>query len=310
MPVPQQYTYPRYLRSKRTVDDRALNRDVMEAVLAGLPSDRPVRIAELGGGVGTMVDRLIETGRISNADYVLVDTQAEFLEDANTLAAQWRQGLTRNLTTAVPGVSFEVSTRHVPLEDWIAREDSTFDLIIAHAVLDLVDVETVLPRLFERLAPSGVFWPTINFDGETIFMPKDPRDGALMDAYHLSMDERVRDGRPSGSSTAGRELFGHIRAAGGSIVRAGSSDWVVFSGTDGYESDEAYFAHHIIHTVEQELGTHPTLADSVRGWGELRHAQVESGELVYIAHQLDFAVCRGDAEAGVVSASSTPATDT
>lgn len=293
MSIPQQYTYPRYLRSKRTVDDRALNRDVMETVLSSLPTDRPVRIAELGGGVGTMVDRLIETGRIRNADYLLVDTESEFLDEARGLASQWKQGLTRNVTTPTPDVSFDVSTQHAPLEDWVREGDSTFDLIIAHAVLDLVDVQAVLPRLLGRLGGDGVFWPTINFDGETIFMPKDPRDGALMDAYHLSMDERIRDGKPAGSSTAGRELFGHIRAAGGSLVRAGSSDWVVFGGASGYEGDEAYFAHHIIHTVEQELGTHPTLASSVRGWGELRHAQVESGELVYIAHQLDFAVRRG-----------------
>ncbi|MBV1862533.1 MAG: class I SAM-dependent methyltransferase [Nannocystaceae bacterium] len=294
MPVPQQYTYPRYLRSKRTVDDRALNRDVMDTVLASLPTDRAVRIAELGGGVGTMVDRLIETGGISKADYLLVDTQAEFLDEAKTIAPRWRQGLTRNLPSPAPGVSFDVETRHAPLEDWLVQDGDTYDLIIAHAVLDLVDVKAVLPRLFQRLAEGGLFWPTINFDGETIFMPKDPRDHSLMDAYHLSMDERVRDGQPAGSSTAGRELFGHIRAAGGSIVRAGSSDWVVFSEASGYEADEAYFAHHIIHTVEQELDTHPTLASAVRGWGELRHAQVESRELVYIAHQLDFAVGRAD----------------
>ncbi|MGH1345293.1 MAG: class I SAM-dependent methyltransferase [Nannocystales bacterium] len=295
MPVPEQYTYPRYLRAKRTVDDRALNRDVMETVLAGLPSDRPAQIAELGGGVGTMVDRLIETKRISRADYVIVDTEAEFLEEAQSLAPQWRQGLTRHTTSpaAAAAVSFDVTTRHAPLEDWLTQGDETFDLIIAHAVLDLVDVKAVLPRLLQRLAPKGVFWPTINFDGETIFLPKDPADRPLMDAYHLSMDERVRDGQPAGSSTAGRELFGHIRASGGSILRAGSSDWVVFGDAEGYEADEAYFAHHIIHTVEQELRAHPQLGDSVRGWGELRHAQVESGELVYIAHQLDFAVRRG-----------------
>lgn len=294
MPIPEQYTYPRYLRSKRTVDDRALNRDVMETVLTNLPTDRPVRIAELGGGVGTMVDRLIETGRISAAQYVIVDVEAEFLAEARGLAPQWQQGRTRNTQTPMAGVSFEVSTQHAPLEDWVGQDDSTFDLIIAHAVLDLVNVQDVLPGLLQRLHPGGVFWPTINFDGETIFMPKDPRDGALMDAYHLSMDERVRDGQPAGSSTAGRELFVHIRAAGGSIVRAGSSDWVVFGDDSGYEADEAYFAHHIIHTVEEELRTHPTLGASIPGWGELRHAQVESGELVYIAHQLDFAVRRSD----------------
>ncbi len=270
-----------------------MNRDVMQTVLASLPTERPVRIAELGGGVGTMVDRLIETGSIPEAHYLIVDTEAEFLEEARTLAPQWQQGRTRSTQIPTPGVCFEVSTRHALLEDWLHEDDSVFDLIIAHAVLDLVDTKDILPRLLQRLAPQGVFWPTINFDGETIFMPKDPRDAALMDAYHRSMDERTRDGQAAGSSTAGRELFGHIRAAGGIIVRAGSSDWVVFGDASGYEADEAYFVHHIIHTVEQELGTHPTLGASVAGWGELRHAQVESGELVYIAHQLDFAVRRG-----------------
>ncbi len=311
MSVPRQYTYPRYLRAKRTVDDRALNRDVMDAVIASLPTDRTVRIAELGGGVGTMVDRLIEAGRIPSAEYLLVDTAADFLEEAQALAPRWKQGLTRNTTEAARGVSFEVSTQHTPLEEWLHHDAHTFDLIIAHAVLDLVDVQAVLPRVLERLADDGVFWPTINFDGDTIFMPKEATDGPLMDAYHRSMDERVRDGKPSGSSTAGRELFVHIRAAGGSIVRAGSSDWVVFADESGYQGDEAYVAHHIIHTVEQELGDHPRLAQSVRDWGARRHAQVESGELVYIAHQLDFAVRRSGPTAGrPLTASSTPADDT
>ena len=293
MPVPSRYTYPRYLRSKRTVDDRALNRGVMEAVFGRLPTTRPARIAELGGGVGTMVDRLIESRRITHANYLIVDAEPEFLAEADALAPRWKEGRTRTHDRPNEGISFEVSTHHGRLEDWLVEQDSHYDLIIAHAVLDLVDVSRVLPRLIARLDEGGVFWPTINFDGDTIFMPKDPRDRALIDAYHLSMDERTRDGEPAGSSTAGRELFGQIREAGGSIVAAGSSDWVVFGDSSGYFGDEAYFVHHIIHTVEQELMSHATLDDPVRQWGRLRHAQVESGELVYIAHQLDFAVCRG-----------------
>lgn len=290
MPVPAQYTLDRYLRSKRTVDDRALNRDVMDVVLSSLPTDRPVRIAELGGGVGTMVDRLVGTGRIARANYVLVDMDAQLLEEASALVPAWRRGRARGADTPAPGVSFEVSTVHERLEDWLEHAEGPFDLLIAHAVLDLVDVPTVLPRLLERLGEDGVFWPTINFDGDTIFVPKDPRDGALMDAYHRSMDQRARDGKPAGSSTAGRELFEQIREAGGSIVRAGSSDWVVYGDGSGYPADEAYFVHHIIHFVEQELKRVPELAGVVQEWGALRHAQVESGTLVYISHQLDFAV--------------------
>lgn len=284
MTIPEQYTYPRYLRSKRTVDDRALNRDVMEAVLSALPTSRPVRVAELGGGVGTMVDRLIETGRIAEAQYVIVDAEATFLTEAQELAPRWKEGRSRNATCKA--TSFDVTTRHARLEDWAIEDGDRYDLIIAHAVLDLVDVRAVLPRLLGRLSEGGLFWPTINFDGDTIFMPKDPRDAALMDAYHASMDART------GSSTAGREMFEHIREAGGTIVRAGSSDWVVFGNGGGYLEDEAYFVHHILHTVEEELKTHPQLGEAVLAWGRERHAQVERGELVYIAHQLDFAVGR------------------
>ncbi|MEM6293950.1 MAG: class I SAM-dependent methyltransferase [Myxococcota bacterium] len=278
------YSYARYLRAKRTVDDRALNRGVMDAALQRLPQDRPVRIAELGGGVGTMVDRLVECSRITQAQYVLVDVEAPFLDEAKTRVDGWARGETRH--GAREGVSFDVRTRHARIEDWVDDPGGTYDLIIAHAVLDLVDVPTVLPRLLATLTDGGTFWTTINFDGNTIFMPRDPRDVPIIDAYHQSMDDR------DGSSTAGRELFGHIHAAGGTVVRSGSSSWVVHPGGAGYEGDEAYFVHHIVHTVEQELGEHPQLGPDVQAWGTKRHAQIDANELVYIAHQLDFAVGR------------------
>ena len=278
------YSYARYLRAKRTVDDRALNGGVMGAALNRLPRDRPVRIVELGGGVGTMVDRLVESNRIDRAEYLLVDVEAPFLEEANTRIDGWARGQTRHGQRE--GVSFDVRTRRARIEDWVDDPGDSFDLIIAHAVLDLVDVPPVLPRLLATLTEGGTFWTTINFDGDTIFVPKDPRDGPILDAYHQSMDDR------DGSSTAGRELFEHIRSAGGTVLRAGSSDWVVHPDASGYKGDEAYFVHHIVHTVEQELGEHPQLGPDVHAWGAKRHAQVDANELVYIAHQLDFAVGR------------------
>ena len=73
----RQYSYARYLRSKRTVDDRALNRAVMDTAVGALDTSRCLEVAELGGGVGTMVDRLMADGRISSANYVLVRAGAE-----------------------------------------------------------------------------------------------------------------------------------------------------------------------------------------------------------------------------------------
>ena len=107
--------------------------------------------------------------------------------------------------------------------------------------------------------------------------------------YHRTMDTRRRQGRPSGSSRTGRRLFGRLKEAGARLIAAGSSDWVVFPGPDGYPGDEAYFLHFIIDTIGRALHGHPELAGSrFQAWIAQRHRQIEAQELIYIAHQLDF----------------------
>jgi hypothetical protein len=103
------------------------------------------------------------------------------------------------------------------------------------------------------------------------------------------MDQRITAGRLSGDSRTGRHLFDHLRAAGAELLDAGGSDWVVFAGPNGYPGDEAYFLHFILHTIHSALEGHPDL-DAARfaDWIARRHAQVDQGGLVYIAHQLDF----------------------
>jgi hypothetical protein len=103
------------------------------------------------------------------------------------------------------------------------------------------------------------------------------------------MDQRVIAGQPSGDSRTGRHLFQQLRTAGIELLEAGSSDWVVFAGPNGYRGDEAYFLHHIIHTIDLALRDHAQLeARRFSTWIAQRHAQVEQGSLVFIAHQLDF----------------------
>ncbi|MFM8320898.1 MAG: class I SAM-dependent methyltransferase, partial [Chloroflexota bacterium] len=181
----------------------------------------------------------------------------------------------------------------IDLFEFLEREPGgrCWDLLVAHAFLDLMDIPSTLPRLFERLAPGGRFYFTINFDGATLLEPAiDPAfDEQVERLYHATMDRRVIDGRPSGDSRSGRHLFQHLKQAGAEILAAGPSDWVVFSGPQGYPADEAYFLHFILHTMQQALAEHPELDPGrLAGWMAERHAQVERGELVYIAHQLDF----------------------
>jgi hypothetical protein len=110
-----------------------------------------------------------------------------------------------------------------------------------------------------------------------------------MQAYHRDMDERFRYGRPAGESRTGRRLFHYLRAAGAPALAAGSSDWVVSAGPDGnYPGDEAYFLGSILDTIENALRNRVEPAD-LADWLAERRRQLAAGELVYIAHQLDFA---------------------
>lgn len=110
--------------------------------------------------------------------------------------------------------------------------------------------------------------------------------------YHQTMDERTANDQVSGDSMTGRHLFENARNNGLDILEAGSSDWTVFAGEDGYRQDEAYFLHFIIHTMYLALKSRPEIDEiKFRDWIVKRHSQVEKRELVYIAHQVDI-LCR------------------
>ena len=202
------------------------------------------------------------------------------------------RGVRRGHALLDPGPGRPDNFEAADLFDFLDREPgkSAWDLLVAHAVLDLIDLPTALPRLLSRLASGGLFYFSLNFDGATIFEPPiDPDLDALIEAlYHRTMDTRRCRGRPSGSSRTGRRLFGRLKAAGARVVAAGSSDWVVFPGPDGYPGDEAYFLHFIIDTIGRALHGHPELdRGRFQAWIAQRHRQIEARELIYVAHQLD-----------------------
>jgi hypothetical protein len=92
-----------------------------------------------------------------------------------------------------------------------------------------------------------------------------------------------------GDSRAGRHLFSHLRTAGAQVLAAGASDWVVHAMNGTYPADEAYFLHFILHFFEESLTGHAELdAFAFANWLKEHRAQIERGELVYIAHQMDF----------------------
>jgi SAM-dependent methyltransferase len=289
------FDYARYLAAKTTVDDRALNRQVVGELRRLVPGDAP-RVLEVGAGLGTMVARLLDWGVVGAGEYVLLDADRQLLACSRQWLRDWAAARGMGSDLLPDGLrvgDLRVRLVHAELGDYLDDAHGELaDVLIANAVLDLVDVPAVLPGLLRLLVPGGVYWFTINYDGASIFAPGHAHDDQVMRAYHRDMDERIRYGRPAGESRTGRSLFHHLRDAGAPALAAGSSDWVVYPAPDGsYPANEAYFLRSILTTIRDALRDRPDRVEPavLADWLAVRCRQLAAGELVYIAHQLDFA---------------------
>ncbi len=287
------YSNVRYLLAKQPIDDRAINRQVLAALERELGhASTAIRVLELGAGVGTMVSRLADWGVLGRAQYTLIDRDAESLASARQHLEAWgtlSQSSANAIRIEKGGAVLDVEFVRTDLFDFLtaARDAPPYDLVIANAVLDLTELGATLPRIWQAQRPGSLFWFTINFDGETIFLPELGLDEHVMRLYHESMGPNAA-GTRSGHSQTGRKLMEAIPASGASLLAAGGSDWVVFPQARAYPGDEAYFLHHIVDTVRSALIENPELErGAFKAWVAARHAQIEGAELVYIAHQLD-----------------------
>jgi SAM-dependent methyltransferase len=286
--------YARYLAAKTTVDDRALNGHVLAELRRLMPAGAH-RVLEVGAGLGTMVARLIDWGVVGSGEYILLDNDRPLLDHSRRWLRDWAAARCLPSDLLPDGLQvgdLRVRLVHAELGGYLETGHGALaDVLIANAVLDLVDVPAILPGLLRLLVPGGVYWFTINYDGESIFVPGHPHDDLVMQAYHRDMDERVRYGRPAGASRTGRQLFHQLRAAGAPALAAGSSDWVVSAGPDGnYHDDEAHFLRSILSTIRDALRSRQDWVGpaDLAGWLAVRRKQLAAGELVYVAHQLDF----------------------
>ena len=288
------FDYARYLAAKTTVDDRALNRQVLAELGRLMPAGAP-RVLEVGAGLGTMVARLMDWDAIVAGEYILLDADRQLLDGSRRWLRDWAAARGLRCDPLPDGLrvgDLRVRLLHAELGSYLeAAHGAPADVLIANAVLDLVDVPAVLPGLMRLLVPGGVYWFTVNYDGESIFEPGHPHDDQIMQAYHRDMDERFRYGRSAGESRTGRHLFHYLRDAGAPALAAGSSDWVVHAGPDGtYAGDEAYFLRSILNTIRNALRNREERVEpaDLADWLAERGRQLAAGELVYIAHQLDF----------------------
>lgn len=288
------YSFARYLLSKQTVDDRALNKDVVNALRLNMPSE-PVTMIEVGGGIGTMLKRLVDWDLLCTGEYVLVDAMDRNIAYAREWIPQWATDAGLDVTVISPAELHVSGCTHdirIRLEcadvfPFIDHNQKPADVLIAHAFLDLLPMPESLEKLLTLT--RDLAWLTINFDGVSTLLPEtDPAfDERVEWLYHATMDRRPT----GGDSRTGRKLFEYLRRNDTGILAAGASDWVVHAKEGEYPGDEKYFLQFILGFFADSLQASDEVdRPAVEDWLARRYEQIERGDLVYIAHQMDFLV--------------------
>ena len=293
-------THPEFLEAKRTIEDRALNRRVFDRFADALAdraaaSDRPVRVVEIGAGTGSMIARLADWGALPpRVDYRAIDLDTTVVDLAR-----------RRLPERLSAAGYRVDQRSEGLvarrsKDGVDRRieitlevgdgfaiDAEADVVIAAAVLDLVDLQSAVEDLTDLLADGGLLYAPVTFNGHTSFVPREPADDRIERLYHRHMDE-VRD--QPGSSRAGQQLLRTLPAAGYTVLEAGGTDWTVRPVDGEYPAAESTALEHLLSTIVGALADYP--ADVIDPetrceWVERRRKQVAHGDLTLVAHHLD-----------------------
>ena len=290
-----EHALPRYLESKRSVDERAFAPRVRDRFLDALP---PVpTIVEVGCGTGVTVPRLLSWG-VDAGRYVGVDAD-------DRVVAFARRVRPKSLRRA----GYDVSQESPPAGDGTGRptdSDPDFtaedlavdfetgdaldalsaaegvDAVIAQAFADLVSLSELLSAVESAVRPGGVAYLPITFDGGTIFQPDHPADDAVEAAYHAAID-----GRPGRDVRAGRHLVDLCRRRDGDLLAVGSSDWIVRPRGGEYPADERYFLGRLLGFVEGTVPASDRRVEAFDDWLSTRRDQLARGELTYVAHQYD-----------------------
>jgi SAM-dependent methyltransferase len=229
-----------WLAARRRYDETALYQPAVAAIrawAAAQPPDRTLIMVDLGSGTGAALER----ARAWLAPHPLlayaVDRDAELL--SQTAADSPLQAASASRPSSPPPVRL-LGDILQPLTPLGGPADGTVDLVVGHALADLLPLNRLATRVAALLRPGGLAHLALAYDGETAFAPPLPPDLASLELrvlkqFHAHMDRPRATCLEHGGSTSGRRLVPTLTDAGLEVVADGPSVWHVAAsdGPDG-----------------------------------------------------------------------------
>src|SRR6056297_670232 len=292
--IDETFDYPEYLEIKQAIDDRSLNQSVWHALTAALRSqidNHGLRILEIGAGTGSMIIRLLDAGLLGHCQYCAVELEPGFARVAENQLSIWAGAHGCRMEVIGPSNWILEKDQKVIEILWLEAdilklaatfESGYFDLLIGHAIIDLLPVPECLPGLLNLIKPGGGYYFSLNFAGVTRFLPADARDREITELYHRDMDRRFPkiDWR---ASQTGKLLGPWLKEQGHQVLAEGISDWQIAAASSATAAENRFIGN-ILATLEKALAG----LDGLDDWIRLRQQQAASGKLLFFAANRDY----------------------
>jgi hypothetical protein len=177
--------------------------------------------------------------------------------------------------------------RQLTIQTCLAR----YDLVMAHAVMDLVNIPETLHGFQRLLRPGGLLYLTLNYDGVILF------SAAMGD--RIRRDARVPLPPQHGQSHHRRPALGIVAKRAPvnseSIVSEAPVDRGGQFGLDRSSSTTAVtrearlsFLETIVQTIQRQLQQDSAVDQhKLAQWAKHRITQITAGELIFMARNLD-----------------------
>jgi len=292
--IDETFDYPDYLAVKHAIDSRSLAQNVWQTLAAFLKAHatcHDFRILDIGAGTGSMLMRLLDADLLRQCQYYAVEREPGFEQVAEKELAAWAEGHGCRLEAdGALGWTLQNNEKRIDIK-WLTTdigeldadfEGGFFDLLIGHAVIDLLPVPECLPGLLNLIKPGGGYYFSLNFAGVTRFLPADARDREITELYHRDMDRRFPkiDWR---ASQTGKLLGPWLKEQGHQVLAEGISDWQIAAASSATAAENRFIGN-ILATLEKALAG----LDGLDDWIRLRRQQAASGKLLFFAANRDY----------------------